>query len=102
MAIKMNENNYETNIEINNETTAKIIIEIIHSIDSGCESLIKTGDERIVDDLGFDSISIMELIFEIEQRFKVDFEGEMLLVQNFDTINILAEFVQKLVIRKRI
>ena len=41
-------------------------------------------ETRLVENLGFDSISIMQLIVEIENQFGIIFEYNDL---NFDTIN---------------
>lgn len=75
----------------------KIIEGMIFQIKPSSKDLLKNGNEKIVNDLGFDSIDVMTLMVEVEEKFNIRFEEEMLLVQSFDTVDSLTEFVQRLI-----
>jgi len=45
-----------------------------------------------IESLGFDSLSILDLIYDIQQEFNVEFEAEDLV--NVKTVNELADFLE--------
>lgn len=49
-----------------------------------------SGDTAIAD-LGFDSLSILDLIYDIQQAFDLDFEAEQLV--SVRTVDELADFL---------
>lgn len=79
------------------ENCQVIISEMLFEIEPSGKYLYKDGNERIIEDLGFDSINIMRLIVEIENKFKITFDEELLLVHSFVTVNSLVELVQSMV-----
>lgn len=40
-----------------------------------------------------DSLAVLELVFELEQRFGIEFEGEDVTADVFETLSSLAAFV---------
>ncbi|MDR1782365.1 MAG: acyl carrier protein [Bacilli bacterium] len=56
------------------------------------ESDIK-DDALIVDDLGADSIAVMEIVMEIEDEFDVEIDTET--IPNFKTINDIVAYLEK-------
>ena len=46
-----------------------------------------------ISSLGFDSLSILDLIYDVQQAFEVDFEAEILV--NISTVGELADFLEK-------
>lgn len=49
------------------------------------------GAETSIQALGFDSISILDLIYDVQQAFEIDFEAEELL--KLRTVGDLADFL---------
>lgn len=74
----------------------KIVIET----NSSSAVLIKTGNEKIIEDLEFDSLSIMMLLEKVETEFNIIFDEEMIFIDNFYTINSLSEYVEKIMVKK--
>ena len=50
------------------------------------------SDETTIGALGFDSLSILDLIYDIQQIFEIDFEAEDMVGVN--TVGALIEFLQ--------
>lgn len=73
------------------------VVELMNEVEPGCTGQIKSGDENIIEDLGFDSISIMSLLILLEKEFDISFDGELLLLDSFDTVNELCEFVSSII-----
>ncbi|ELS03905.1 phosphopantetheine-containing protein [Xenococcus sp. PCC 7305] len=44
-------------------------------------------------DMGVDSLAIVELIYLVEEHFKIEFIDDELTPENFETLNILANIV---------
>lgn len=53
-------------------------------------------DTSLIDDLGFDSIMLVELMMEIEDEFNISFDEVDELVESFDTVGKLMELVGKM------
>jgi acyl carrier protein len=49
--------------------------------------------ESKIDTLGFDSLSILDLIYDIQQAFEVEFEAEEMI--EVTTVGELADFLKK-------
>ena len=62
------------------------------NIDSGNEKDIDNFD--LVNDLGFNSISLISLVVELEGQFNVEFEDEMLLMERLSTPQKIIEAVK--------
>lgn|GEM_PF-1072238 len=78
------------------EKYCQIIKEIIIEIDPSTKDILKNGNLKLIEDLGFDSISLMTLLIEIENRFNIKFGDEMIIVNNIETINKLSELVENM------
>lgn len=50
-------------------------------------------EETTIGSLGFDSLSILDLIYDVQQAFDIDFEAEALV--NIKTVGELADFLEK-------
>jgi acyl carrier protein len=49
-------------------------------------------EETTIGTLGFDSLSILDLIYDVQQSFGVDFEAEELV--NINTVGELGDFLE--------
>ena len=49
--------------------------------------------ETTIESLGFDSLSILDLIYDIQQEFELEFDAELLI--SVRTVDELAEFLQQ-------
>lgn len=50
-------------------------------------------EETTIGEMGFDSLSILDLIFDVQQAFGIDFEPEDLV--NINTVGELADFLEE-------
>ena len=50
-------------------------------------------EETTIGSLGFDSLSILDLIYDVQQAFGIDFEAEELV--NINTVGELADFLEE-------
>ncbi len=50
-------------------------------------------EETTIGSLGFDSLSILDLIYDVQQAFGIDFEAEELV--NINTVGELANFLEE-------
>jgi acyl carrier protein len=50
-------------------------------------------EDTTIGELGFDSLSILDLIYDVQQSFGIDFEAEELV--NINTVGELAEFLEE-------
>ena len=50
-------------------------------------------EESAIESLGFDSLSILDLIYDIQQSFEVDFAAQDMI--NISTVGELAGFLEK-------
>ena len=57
-------------------------------------------DANLVEDLGIDSVIILQLIANIETVFDVIFDDEDLLVDKFETVASLAQYIEELISSK--
>lgn len=51
---------------------------------------------RLVEDLGMDSVSIIQLICNIESKYNIIFEDEYLLIDKLNTVSSLYGYILKL------
>lgn len=73
------------------EEVKELIIEV-----SGDESLEVVEDAKLIEDFGFDSVAIMELLSGIDQRFCVDFMDLENFEERFDVCKDLCEGIMEL------
>lgn len=50
-------------------------------------------EETTIGELGFDSLTILDLIYDVQQTFGLDFEAQELV--NINTVGELAEFIEE-------
>lgn len=50
--------------------------------------------DQLLDSVGFSSVSMIELIIELEDVFDIIFEDEELLTDNFKTVSLIADLVE--------
>ena len=50
-------------------------------------------EETTIGELGFDSLSILDLIFDVQQAFGIEFEAQELV--NVNTVGELADFLEE-------
>ncbi len=50
-------------------------------------------EETTIGELGFDSLSILDLIYDVQQAFGIDFEAQELV--NINTVGELADFLEE-------
>jgi len=53
----------------------------------------KITEETTIGELGFDSLTILDLIYDVQQSFGLDFEAQELV--NINTVGELAEFLEE-------
>ncbi len=70
----------------------KIIKEEIGWNDNGC---VICAETRLINDLELDSIMLVQLIVELEERFQVEFNDSEELLGSMKTIRSLAEWVEQ-------
>lgn len=51
------------------------------------------SEETTIGELGFDSLSILDLIFDVQQAFGIEFEAQELV--NVNTVGELADFLEE-------
>ncbi|MUG45286.1 acyl carrier protein [Paenibacillus woosongensis] len=56
-------------------------------------------DMNLMDDLGLDSIKILELVVYLEEEFNVEFSDEELVVDNLRTIEVVSNTIKSLLER---
>ncbi len=57
-------------------------------------------DTRLIEDLGFESISLIQLVINIEDHFAIVFETEKLLAENLNAFGRLSDQIQRMVDEK--
>ena len=72
------------------------IKELIINIKPSVKELIDDGDNNLIEDLELDSVELMLLLVEIENRYGINFEYEVLLIESLTTIDKLADFIKEL------
>jgi acyl carrier protein len=70
--------------------------EIIISIVTGISGIVKIAPEdNLIEDVGFDSINMLELIGKIEEQFNISIKDEDFDIENFATIKSIVVLVKK-------
>jgi acyl carrier protein len=73
------------------------IKQIIYSIigNDDCNSSI-TDDSDLINDIGMDSIQIMQLVVELENEFNIEFDDDDLVMENLAKVNNLVQLIDNL------
>lgn len=75
----------------------KVLDEIILSLtNENAESIELNDDVDLIVDLGFDSLSVMQCIVEIESKFDIEFDIEELMLENIKSYNWLIKKINAL------
>lgn len=75
-------------------TVRKEILQIIQEkTDTDIEM---EGDISLIDDLGFDSLQLVEVLTEIEERFRVSFEDGEKLLDFVDHLEMMISYVEEI------
>ncbi len=78
---------------INKEQTFRTIIEIVKEFANvECDDL---NGKNLVEDLGYDSVSLMQLISELEERLGISMEADMM-IESLESFDSLMECVMEL------
>ena len=68
---------------------------------AGDDTIVIEQDTKLIEDCGFDSLNIMDLLTEIENVFGVDFMDLENFEEKFNACSQLCEGIEKLVAQKR-
>lgn len=68
---------------------------------AGDDTIVIEQDTKLIEDCGFDSLNIMDLLTEIENVFGVDFMDLENFEEKFNICSQLCEGIEKLVAQKR-
>ena len=68
---------------------------------AGDDTIVIEQDTKLIEDCGFDSLNIMDLLTEIENVFDVDFMDLENFEEKFNVCSQLCEGIEKLVAQKR-
>ena len=52
---------------------------------------------RLIEDLGYDSISLMQLIINLEERYGIQFKDEFLLMDKINVVGNIYDYILTLV-----
>ena len=63
----------------------------------GYDSVDLNAETRLIEDLHFDSMEMMDLIDRLEQEFEITFSDEDLDLEHFETTRVLLETVRRYV-----
>lgn len=81
------------------KNTEEKVYAIIKEI-MGNEDVELTNDAYLIDDLGFDSVQLMNLIVTLESEFEFEFDDSDMLFDNFNQISSLCDLVDQLLEKK--
>ena len=69
-------------------------IDIINGKSSG-------EDINLFDDLNYDSIKFLQLIINLEESFQIEFNDEVLLIENFSTVAQIKHLISNLIVEHK-
>jgi len=76
------------------ENVEQIISEILVDI-SGTKKVLKNKDLNLIDSGFLDSMGIVELLTEIEDRFNIEISLEEFAIEKFDTVNKIKKYIEE-------
>lgn len=74
------------------------LLQLISRYVSGDKKEVIHSDSDLMEDLGFDSIQIMELFAEIEERFHIKFTDYVSLLDCLDSLSAFLDYVCELIL----
>lgn len=79
---------------MNYDIRKRIVKIILLNTDDNKENFVIGDNTKIIEDLGFDSVSIMNLIIELEKEFDFDFLENDNIIDIFSSIRSLQEYIE--------
>ncbi|MEO6671885.1 MAG: phosphopantetheine-binding protein [Ginsengibacter sp.] len=73
--------------------TEETVTTLIRQVSPGSPRL--SSKANLMDDLGFDSIKMLELIVEIENKFNIQISEQDLNINYFSTVDSICELLKK-------
>lgn len=72
------------------------IISILSEIKEDKSLIHKVGsDTKIIDDIGLDSLEMINFVLRIEEEFNVEIDFEVFDFSNMETISSICKFIEK-------
>ena len=75
-------------------STEEVISNIIKELVPGQTTSICVN-MNLIDDLGFDSINMLQLILELEERFNISLSDDDLDIDNFKSVKSITTLIEK-------
>ena len=75
----------------------KLITLIFKSLGDSCKNIVITDSTKLIDDLGFDSSTIMDLIVALEEEFNFEFSINDNLIEIMNTIYSLQNYIESVI-----
>lgn len=75
----------------------KLIKLIFKSLGDCCKNIVITDSTKLIDDLGFDSSTIMDLIVALEEEFNFEFSINDNLIEIMNTIYSLQNYIESVI-----
>ena len=79
---------------MNYDIRKRMVKIILLNTDDNKENFVIGDNTKIIEDLGFDSVSIMNLILELEKEFDFDFLENDNIIDIFSSIRSLQEYIE--------
>ena len=75
----------------------KLIKLIFKSLGDSCKNIVITDSTKLIDDWGFDSSTIMDLIVALEEEFNFEFSINDNLIEIMNTIYSLQNYIESVI-----
>ena len=72
------------------------LIELITQVKGGAISAPITGSSHLVDDVGLDSLQLINLVILVEDEFQVDVDFNSFQVEHLSSVDKFGQFIQQL------
>jgi acyl carrier protein len=72
------------------------LIELITQAKGGAVTAPITGSSHLVDDVGLDSLQLINLVILVEDEFKVDVDFNSFQVEHLSSVDKFGQFIQQL------
>lgn len=80
-----------------NELIVKLKLLVIKYAGENFKDVELKDDTNLIDDLGYESINLVELLIEIENELGIDFDEVDELIEAFDTFGSLKNLIEKII-----
>lgn len=78
-----------------NSSVRKILMKLIsESLGLDAQNIVINDNTRLIEELGFDSVSILNLLTSIEKKFNLDFSQCDDIAATFETIGSLQKYIE--------